>query len=82
MSTRIHVSQIVSRVRSGVSEMSYAQRRVFENQTGIAITDAERRSAAPATSAPRPSPAASTSSRRCTRRISGPDGAERLAFRR
>jgi hypothetical protein len=44
MSARIHVNQIVSRVRSGVSDMSYAQRRVFENRTGIAIAGHDRRS--------------------------------------
>jgi hypothetical protein len=44
MSSSIHVSQIVSRVRSGVSDMSYAQRRVFENRTGIAAGGREHRS--------------------------------------
>jgi hypothetical protein len=44
MSARIRISQIVSRVRSGVSDMSYAQRRVFENRTGIATAGDDRRS--------------------------------------
>ena len=44
MGARIHVSQIVSRVRSGISDMSYAQRRVFENRTGIATGRHDRRS--------------------------------------
>ncbi|MEO8966630.1 MAG: hypothetical protein ABI355_03495 [Solirubrobacteraceae bacterium] len=33
----VNVSQIGDRMRRGVSDMSYAQRRVFENRTGIAV---------------------------------------------
>lgn len=43
MSLRTNVNEISHRMRRGVSDMSYAQRRVFENQTGIAVADAGRR---------------------------------------
>jgi hypothetical protein len=35
MSSRI--GRITARVRRGLADMSYAQRRVFENQTGITV---------------------------------------------
>ncbi len=39
MSLRTNVKEISHRMRRGVSDMSYAQRRVFENRTGIAVAD-------------------------------------------
>ncbi len=36
--TRTTVTQIAGRVRRGMSEMSYVQRRVFENRTGIPVS--------------------------------------------
>ena len=42
MSSRI--DSITARVRRGFADMSYAQRRVFENQTGITVNDDGRRS--------------------------------------
>ncbi len=36
MSLRTNVNEISHRMRRAVSDMSYAQRRVFENRTGIA----------------------------------------------
>ncbi|GAC1583435.1 MAG: hypothetical protein NVS3B18_16580 [Candidatus Dormibacteria bacterium] len=43
MRNRVKVSRLAQRVRSGVSDMSYAQRRVFENQTGIGTRGQDRR---------------------------------------
>jgi hypothetical protein len=43
MRARIKINQIVDRVRNGVSDMSYAQRLVFENRTGVATTGHDRR---------------------------------------
>ncbi len=43
MRTRVNVSQLARHVRNGVSDMSYAQRRVFENRTGIATSGPDRR---------------------------------------
>ncbi len=37
MSLRTNVNEISHRMRRGVSDMSYAQRRVFENRTGTAV---------------------------------------------
>ena len=37
MTPRIRVSRMIARVRSGLADMSYAQRRVFEHQTGIPL---------------------------------------------
>ncbi len=42
MSLRINVNEISHRMRRGVLDMSYAQRRVFENRTGIVVADAAR----------------------------------------
>jgi hypothetical protein len=42
MSSRI--DSITARVRRGFADMSYARRRVFENQTGITVNDDGRRS--------------------------------------
>jgi hypothetical protein len=42
MTPRISVSQMIARVRRGLADMSYAQRRVFENQTGLAVTNRNR----------------------------------------
>ncbi len=39
MSLRSNVSEISHRMRRGVADMSYAQRRVFENRTGIAVAE-------------------------------------------
>lgn len=41
MRSRIH--RITARLRRGLADMSYAQTRVFENQTGIAVNDRGRR---------------------------------------
>ena len=43
MIAAININQIVHRVRRGVSDMSYAQQRVFENRTGVAVTGRDRR---------------------------------------
>ncbi len=43
MRTRANVSHFAKRVRRGVSDMSYAQQRVFENQTGIGTRGPDRR---------------------------------------
>ena len=43
MSVRTNIKQIVNHVREGVSDMSYAQRRVFENLTGVAARGHDRR---------------------------------------
>ncbi len=40
--TRTKVTRIAGRVRRGMSEMSYVQRRVFENRTGIPASDRGR----------------------------------------
>ncbi len=37
MSLRTNFNEISHRMRRGISDMSYAQRRVFENQTEIAV---------------------------------------------
>jgi len=42
MSLRINVNEISHRMRRGVSDLGYAQHRVFENRTGIAVADAGR----------------------------------------
>jgi hypothetical protein len=42
MNPRIRVSRMIARVRRGLTDMSYAQRRVFENQTGIAVANRSR----------------------------------------
>jgi hypothetical protein len=42
MTPRISVSQRIARVRRGLADMSYAQRRVFENQTGLAVANRNR----------------------------------------
>jgi hypothetical protein len=44
MTPRIRVSRMIARVRDGVADMSYAQRRAFENQTGIAVPQPRDRS--------------------------------------
>ena len=43
MTLRIHPSRMIARVRRGVADMSYAQRRAFENQTGVAVANRRRR---------------------------------------
>lgn len=48
MTPRIRISPTIARVRRGLADMSYAQRRVFENQTGIAVVDRSRARAASA----------------------------------
>lgn len=47
MSLRINVNEISDRMRRGVSDMSYAQRRVFENRTGIAANPSAGRNREP-----------------------------------
>jgi hypothetical protein len=44
--TRKHASSIVSRVRKNWSEMSYAQRRLFELRTGVSASTGNRRARA------------------------------------
>ncbi|MDQ6729571.1 MAG: hypothetical protein M3022_04540 [Actinomycetota bacterium] len=43
----VNVNQIGNRMRRGVSDMSYAQRRVFENRTGIAVNPSADRKREP-----------------------------------
>ncbi len=38
-----HIGQVLARIRSTWSEMSYAQRRLFEIRTGVAVDDVQRR---------------------------------------
>jgi hypothetical protein len=42
MTPRIRASRMITIVRRGVADMSYAQRRAFENQTGIAVAHRSR----------------------------------------
>jgi hypothetical protein len=42
MTPRIRLRRMIARVRRGLSDMSYAQRRVFENQTGVAVVNRSR----------------------------------------
>jgi hypothetical protein len=56
MSARININQIIGRVREGVSDMAYAQHRVFENRTGVATGHDRRRGS----SAPRGGPPIAT----------------------
>lgn len=43
----VNVNEIGDRMRRGVSDMSYAQRRVFEKRTGIAATPSADRKREP-----------------------------------
>jgi hypothetical protein len=42
------IGSITARVRRGFADMSYAQRRVFENQTGIIVNERGGRRFTPA----------------------------------